>query len=75
MDIEKSYRFASAVAMFGSLLRSSSFVKEIDWNTILLLANASADPADLLQKEFISLVEQAKGLYSKNKKKKKKSDE
>jgi Ca-activated chloride channel homolog len=74
-DLEKSYRFATAVAMFGSLLRSSSFVKEIDWNTILLLANASADPADLLQKEFISLVEQAKVLYSKGKKKKKKNDE
>ena len=74
-DIEKSYRFASAVAMFGSLLRSSSFVKENDWNTVLLLANASADPADLLQKEFVSLVEQAKGLYSKGKKKKKKNEQ
>ena len=74
-DIAKGYRFASAVAMFGSLLRSSSFVKGIDWNTILLLANASADPADLLQKEFISLVGQAKVLYSKGKKKKKKNNE
>jgi Ca-activated chloride channel family protein len=75
LDIEKSYRFASAVAMFGSLLRSSSFVKEIDWDTIMLLANDSADPADILQKEFISLVEQAKGLYSKGKKKKKKKND
>ena len=74
-DIEKSYRFASAVAMFGSLLRSSSFVKEIDWNTILQLANESADPADLLQKEFITLVEQARVLYSKGKKKKKRHEE
>jgi len=74
-DIEKSYRFASAVAMFGSLLRSSSYLKDIDWNAISLLAIDSADPSDLLQKEFITLVEQAKILYSKGKKKKKKSDE
>jgi Ca-activated chloride channel family protein len=70
-DIERSYRFASAVAMFGSLLRSSSFVKNINWNDVLMVANASADTNDLLQKEFISLVEQAKVLYSKGKKKKK----
>ena len=61
--------------MFGSLLRSSSYLKEIDWNTISLLAVDSADPADLLQKEFITLVDQAKILYSKGKKKKKKNDE
>ena len=68
--IDKSYQFASAVAMFGSLLRESSFVKPNVWNDILPLANASADSSDLLQKEFITLAEQAKSLYSKNKKKK-----
>lgn len=68
--IDKSYRFSAAVALFGSLLRLSSFTKNIDWDEVLLLATASANPNDLLQKEFISLVEQAKELYSKGKKKK-----
>jgi len=69
-SIDKSYRFSAAVAMFGSMLRVSSFTKNVDWNDVLLLATASANPNDLLQKEFISLVEQAKVLYSKGKKKK-----
>ena len=66
--LDKHYRFSAAVAMFGSLLRQSSFTKNIDWNTISLLAISSASPGDLLQKEFISLVEQARMLYSKGKK-------
>ena len=70
-DIGKSYRFASAVAMFGSLLRTSTFVKNINWNDVTAVATASADTSDPLQKEFLSLVEQAKILYSKGKKKKK----
>ncbi len=74
-SLEKSYRFSAAVAMFGSLLRNSSFTKTINWNEVLLLATASANPNDLLQKEFISLVEQAKILYSKGKKKKRSKEE
>ena len=73
-SIDKSYRFSAAVAMFGSLLRVSSFTSDVDWNDILLLATTSANSNDLLQKEFISLVEQAKVLYSKGKKKKKKKE-
>lgn len=68
-QMEKCYRFSAAVAMFGSLLRSSSFVRTPDWNTVLSLASASADGNDLLQQEFISLVVQAKELYSKKKRK------
>jgi Ca-activated chloride channel family protein len=69
--IDKKYRFSAAVAMFGSLLRSSSFTENTDWNDVLLLAIASASPNDLLHKEFIALLEHAKILYSKDKKKKK----
>jgi Ca-activated chloride channel homolog len=75
LSIDKSYRFSAAVAMFGSLLRLSSFTKNVNWNDVLLLATASANTNDLLQQEFISLVEQAKVLYSKGRKKKKNRDE
>jgi Ca-activated chloride channel family protein len=68
--IDKNYRFSAAVAMFGSMLRVSSFTKDVNWNHVLLLATASANTNDLLQKEFVSLVEQAKILYSKGKKRK-----
>ena len=68
-ELDKNYRFSAAVAMFGSMLRSSPFTKNISWNDIVLLAQESFNKDDILQKEFISLVQQAKLLYSKGKKK------
>lgn len=69
-ELDKSYQFSAAVAMFGSMLRSSPFLKNTGWNEVLSLAQASSGSNDLLQKEFITLVQQAKTLYSKGKKKK-----
>ncbi len=71
LEMPKSYRFAAAVATFGSLLRFSPFTKAVSWNNVLLMAQESADDGDKLQAEFVALVEQAKALYSKGKKKKK----
>jgi Ca-activated chloride channel family protein len=69
-DLAKCYQFSAAVAMFGSLLRSSAFMKNTDWNEVLSLAQFASGQDDLLQKEFISLVQQARLLYAKGKKKK-----
>jgi Ca-activated chloride channel family protein len=69
-ELDQCYRFSSAVAMFGSLLRSSSFVKNIGWNDIITQAENSSGKDELLQKEFLAIVQQAKTLYSKVKKKK-----
>lgn len=73
-EIEKYYQFSASVAMFGSLLRNSPFLKNISWNEIITLAQMSSGGDDLLQKEFIELVEQAKILYTKFKKKKGSAD-
>jgi Ca-activated chloride channel family protein len=73
--IEKHYRFSAAVAIFGSLLRSSSFVKTMDWNSLVLLATLSYDENDILQKEFVTLVTQARELYTRGKKKKREKNE
>jgi len=70
-EIPKSYRFATSIATFGSLLRFSPFTRAISWNNVLVMAQESADNSDKLQAEFVALVEQAKTLYSKGKKKKK----
>jgi Ca-activated chloride channel family protein len=70
-SIERSLRFSTAVVMFGSLLRSSAVAKNISWNDVILLAEQTSDENNLLQKEFISLVKQAKLLYTKQKKRKK----
>ena len=69
-ELDKSYQFSAAVAMFGSMLRSSPFLKNTGWNEVISLAQASSGSNNLLQKEFITLVQQAKTLYSKGKKKK-----
>jgi Ca-activated chloride channel family protein len=67
---EKCYRFSAAVVMFGSMLRYSAFVKNMTWNDVVARASSSIDEQDLLQKEFVGIVQQAKTLYSKIKKKK-----
>jgi Ca-activated chloride channel homolog len=70
-ELDKSYQFSAAVVMFGSLLRSSPLAKNLGWNDIISIAQMSAgNKEDLLQKEFLSLVQQAKLLYLKVKKKK-----
>jgi hypothetical protein len=45
-------------------------MKAIGWNDVLSLATGSADEKNVLQHEFVTLVQQAKNLYSKQKKKK-----
>jgi Ca-activated chloride channel family protein len=74
-ELDKCYQFSSAVALFGSLLRGSAFVKNSNWDDVISLAENSLTKDDLLQKEFISLVQQAKKLYSKTKKKKGSNDD
>ena len=65
---EKSYRFAASVIMFSSLLRDSKFIKDITWNDVNTLALSSADETIPSQKEFLSLIQKAKTIYSKKKK-------
>lgn len=67
-ELSQCYQFAASVVMFGSLLRKSKFMKDISWNEVLELAVASADKENYSQKEFVSLVQNAKGIYSKKKK-------
>lgn len=69
-ELGKNFHFSAAVAMFGALLRSSPFLKNAGWNEVVNLAVSSCGQDDLLQKEFIMLVQQARDLYLKVKKKK-----
>jgi Ca-activated chloride channel homolog len=66
-SLPKYHQFASAVIMFGSLLRKSKFVKDISWSNVLDLATSSAATDNYSQKEFVSLVQKAKTLYGKTK--------
>jgi Ca-activated chloride channel family protein len=68
-QLAHSHKFASAVIMFGSLLRNSKFVKNSTWNDVMEIAKSSADMNNFSQKEFLELVELAKKLYGKKRKK------
>ncbi|RYY86967.1 MAG: VWA domain-containing protein [Chitinophagaceae bacterium] len=69
-QLARPYRFASAVILFGSLLKESKHVKEKCWGELLPLAQSSIDPNDALQREFVQLVEKAKAIYTSKKRKK-----
>lgn len=61
------YRFASAVMLFGSMLRESPHVKDVDWTQLLNLASGAINLEDKSQKEFVNLVQQAKTIYQQGK--------
>ena len=60
---QPEYQFAPAVCMFGSLLKQSSYAKEINFDQVWNLASRSFKTDDRYQKEFVSLVEAAKQIY------------
>lgn len=68
-ELPPCYRFASSVAMFGTLLKDSPFAKQMTWNETIIAANESYDHSDPVQKEFITIVEKAKKIYSKGRRK------
>lgn len=70
-QLNKIDQFAVSVIMFSSLLRDSRIVKSISWNEVNALAETSADFTIPSQKEFLSLIQKAKTIYSKKKKKEK----
>ena len=69
-SLAPSDKFATAVVLFGSLLRNSKFVNDASWNEVLSLARPAVNPNNYSQVEFLRLVEQAKRLYSGKKRKK-----
>jgi Ca-activated chloride channel family protein len=69
-ELRPSYRFSSAVVMLGLLLKQSPLTKAINWTEVNTIAVQSATPGNLPQQEFIALVQQARGIYLKKRKKK-----
>ncbi|MCW3118388.1 MAG: hypothetical protein JWM28_2470, partial [Chitinophagaceae bacterium] len=69
--LQHSYRFSTAIIMFGTLLKQSVTAKNINWNDIITIASQSSEQDNLPQQEFINLAQQAKTLYSKQKRKRK----
>ena len=62
-NVSSDFRFASAVAMFGQLLRDSDFKGNASYDKVINLAKQGLNNDDKgYRREFIRLVEAAKGL-------------
>lgn len=70
-DLPNYYRFSASVALFGGLLKKSTFTEKATWDELALLAKTSYDPNDVSQTEYLQLIDKAKKIYHKEKKKKK----
>jgi Ca-activated chloride channel family protein len=70
-SLPATYRFASSVAMFAALLKDSKYTRNYSWSDVIKLATESEDPQDAIQQEFITIIEKAKKIYGKVRKKKK----
>lgn len=61
--VSSDFRFASAVAMFGQLLKKSDFKGDATYDKVIALAKTGLDNDERgYRREFIRLVEAAKGL-------------
>ncbi|MEO6960389.1 MAG: von Willebrand factor type A domain-containing protein [Puia sp.] len=69
-NLPRRYRFAASVALFGSLLKKSRFTEKSSWDDLAKMAGESYDLNDPSQKEYLFMIEKAKKIYHKNRKKK-----
>jgi Ca-activated chloride channel family protein len=68
---DSSYRFAAAIAMFGSLLKQSKFIRDYKYEDVLILARTAVNANEPRSAEFLTLVDKAIKIYNPVKKKKK----
>jgi Ca-activated chloride channel family protein len=68
--VSKEIKFATAVALFGSILKQSAFTQNAKWEELLKLTEESVDVNNISQKQFLDLVIKAQKLYAPPKKKK-----
>ena len=71
MTVDSAYRFATAVALYGSILRGSPYIKDANFESVLQLAQTSALAGNIAQKEFIDVVDKSDTIFNPGKKKKK----
>ncbi len=68
-NINRDLQFGGVLAMFGLKLRQSRYLPITDWADIEKLAITSYNPSKFMQKDFLALLDNAKKIYYKKKKK------
>ncbi len=69
-ELPSCYRFAASVALFGSLVKNSKYTRRVNFTDAYTLANQSYNANDAVQKEFLTLIDKAKKIYARGKKRK-----
>jgi Ca-activated chloride channel family protein len=62
-----AYRFATGVALFGSILKDSKFTRSAGFPDVQAIVQPLVRPDNYLEQEFLALVEKAKKIYTKGK--------
>ena len=70
VNLPDYYRFSASVALFGDLLKKSAYTQKTSWDALSLMARSSYDPNDVAQTEYVMLIDKAKKIYRKEKKRK-----
>jgi Ca-activated chloride channel family protein len=73
-ELDKELQFATAVTMFGLMVKQSKYIENAAWQDVERIAFAAYKPGDYLQMQFLDLVAKAKKIYKNKKGKKKKED-
>jgi Ca-activated chloride channel family protein len=68
-ELPAGHRFAASVVAFALVLKNSAYARNISWNDAMILASESYNVNDPVQKEFLAIIEKAKKLYGKKRKK------
>jgi len=68
-ELPACFRFAGSVAIFASLLKESAYTRHVSWMDAIVMANESYDRLDPIQKEFVGILEKARKIYGKSRKK------
>jgi Ca-activated chloride channel family protein len=69
-EVCSDLQFASAVTLFGLILRQSKYIARAEMSDVERIAREAVNRDNYLQGEFLTLVEKAQKLYPKKKKKK-----
>ncbi len=71
-ELDNELRFATAVTMFGLMLKQSKYIDNATLQDVENIAFAAHKPGDYLQMQFLELVDKAKKIYKSKRGKKKK---
>jgi Ca-activated chloride channel family protein len=70
-ESEQHLRFGAAVVLYGSLLRGSEYVKNANWDQLLVMIKENMDESNPFHREFYDLVIKSQKIYVPLRKKKK----